>query len=196
MEPSQQIPLIASRATIFGATAAALVAAIIILVIAVLPAEYGIDPTGLGSKAGFTSLFAEKNTQTTARTRQEPERFQHNTVEILLGPKQGLEYKFILNQGAMLLYSWSATTSLEYEFHGERLNDASGAFQSYEKKSSGSANGSFTAPFEGTHGWYWKNPTVYPVTVKLTTAGYYTIKGILGSKPAPAPHPDNTGRLR
>jgi len=196
MESITQVPVIASRSTILGATAAAFFSAVIILIVAILPAEYGADPTGIGARIGFTRLYAEKGEQAVARHRAEMETFREDKVEILLGPKQGLEYKFILKQGAMLLYSWSAATTMEYDFHGERLNDASGAFQSYEKKSGESANGSFTAPFEGTHGWYWKNPTVYPVTVKLTTAGYYTIKGIIGSKAAPNFHPENTGRPR
>lgn len=38
------------------ATVAALVVAGIVLVVAVLPAEYGIDPTGIGRAAGFTRI--------------------------------------------------------------------------------------------------------------------------------------------
>jgi hypothetical protein len=188
---SDAVPVLASRRAIVGATLAAFAAAVIILLIAVLPAEYGVDPSGLGKLAGFTKLYQEKTEQSVARHRSEPEIFRNNTVEILLGPKQGLEYKFIVKQGGALLYSWTADDVVDYEFHGERVNDASGAFESYEKKTGQSANGSFTAPFEGTHGWYWKNTTIYPITVKLRTAGYYEVKGIIG--PGHAPRLPTTG---
>jgi hypothetical protein len=38
--------------------------------------------------------------------------------------------------------------------------------------------GSFTAPFNGSHGWYWKNKTQQDVTVNLTVKGLYTIEGL------------------
>lgn len=41
------------------ATAVAAVVAALVLVVAILPAEYGIDPTGLGGAAGFTKLNEE-----------------------------------------------------------------------------------------------------------------------------------------
>lgn len=41
------------------ATAGAALVATLVLVVAVLPAEYGIDPTGIGTWAGFTRLSAD-----------------------------------------------------------------------------------------------------------------------------------------
>jgi hypothetical protein len=35
------------------------------------------------------------------------------------------------------------------------------------------AQGSFIAPFDGTHGWYWRNRGDQPVTVKLKVSGFY-----------------------
>ena len=35
------------------------------------------------------------------------------------------------------------------------------------------AQGSFTAPFAGTHGWYWRNKGETPVTVTVKTTGFY-----------------------
>ena len=186
MESITRVPVIASRSTILGATAAAFFSAAIILIVAILPAEYGADPTGIGARIGFTRLYAEKGEQAVARHRAEMETFREDKVEILLGPKQGLEYKFILKQGAMLLYSWSAATTMEYEFHGDIENDKSGFFETYEKKSGDNANGSLTAPFEGLHGWYFKNPSTVPVSIKLTTAGYYEVKGIINAAATPS----------
>ena len=36
------------------------------------------------------------------------------------------------------------------------------------------ADGSFTAPFSGIHGWFWVNPGADTITVRVTTAGFYT----------------------
>jgi hypothetical protein len=181
MSTKEQVPLVVPRRTIARATAAALLSAVVILAVAVLPAEYGMDPTGLGKRIGFTRLYAEKLPQAPTRHRSEAAKFQSNSIEIPLGPKQGLEYKFVLQPGAMMLYEWVASTPVEYEFHGEREGDASGAFESYDKKSADTASGSFTAPFKGTHGWYWKNTTVYPITIRLTTAGFYEVRGLIGA---------------
>jgi hypothetical protein len=35
------------------------------------------------------------------------------------------------------------------------------------------SNGSFVAPFDGKHGWYWLNVTGEPIVVTLKLAGYY-----------------------
>lgn len=48
-------PMPSSR-QLFAATGAAAVAAALLLVVAVLPAEYGIDPTGIGNRLGLLAL--------------------------------------------------------------------------------------------------------------------------------------------
>ena len=37
------------------------------------------------------------------------------------------------------------------------------------------ASGTLTAPFSGIHGWYWENTGDQPITVTLTSAGYYNL---------------------
>jgi hypothetical protein len=178
-------PFVASPRALIVATVSALTAAIVILLLAVLPAEYGLDPTGLGNRLGFARLYGAKAGQPNGPLHRPEERtFSENVAEIKLGPRQGLEYKFRLKRGAALLYSWSASANVEYEFHGDIENDKSGFFETYEKKAGDNANGSFTAPFEGLHGWYWKNPSTVPVSIKLTSAGYYEVKGIINAAAA------------
>ena len=48
---------------------------------------------------------------------------------------------------------------------------AEGDYTSYEKGSSAGASGKFRAPFDGTHGWYWRNRTDRPVTITVTATG-------------------------
>ena len=44
---------------------------------------------------------------------------------------------------------------------------------SFEKGNAAHALGSYVAPFDGLHGWYWKNNTATPVTVTLHSTGFY-----------------------
>ena len=38
----------------------------------------------------------------------------------------------------------------------------------------GQASGSFVAPFNGIHGWYWENRTGEEIMVELATTGFYS----------------------
>jgi hypothetical protein len=50
------------------------------------------------------------------------------------------------------------------DFHGERAAAAAGESveESYDKVDRQGADGTFTAPFAGIHGWYWENPERRP----------------------------------
>jgi hypothetical protein len=181
-EPTRSHPLHLSTRSILKASAVALVIALVVLVVAVLPAEYGIDPTGLGRRLHLTQMNAAKEMQGSATSHvAEARMYQQNKVVLHFAPGEGFEYKFRMRPGQALLYSWSATGPLEYDLHGELENDRSGAFTSYEAKTDTSANGSFTASFEGVHGWHWQNNSVKSVTIALHTAGYYEVKGVIGA---------------
>src|SRR5204863_9155656 len=87
-----------------------------------------------------------------------------------------MEYKYRLEKGKALLYSWKATTPVNYELHAEPDGAPRGYAESYEKRAATSdASGTLTAPFSGIHGWYWENTGDQEVTVTLKTAGFYRI---------------------
>jgi hypothetical protein len=181
-DPARSHPLHPSMKSILKASIAALVVALVILFTAVLPAEYGVDPTGAGGVLGFTKLNATKNQQVTPESySSEAGKYAQNTVVLKLAPNKGYEYKFRMNLGQALLYSWDATAPLDYEFHGQLEDAPQGEFTSYEKKVGSSANGSLIAPFQGIHGWFWHNKSGNTVTLTLHTAGYYEIKGVVGA---------------
>ena len=152
------------------ATAAAAVAAAIILVVAVLPAEYGIDPLGTGRLLGLTDLAGGSSG---AITRQDAA-YRTNTASFELGPYEFVEFKYRLEQGATMIYSWSATGPVIYDFHSEPDGAPAGYAESFDKAQAPAAHGSYTAPFSGIHGWFWENPGTKAVTITLTTAGFYT----------------------
>jgi hypothetical protein len=171
------------------ALGAAILAAGLILVMFVLPAEFAVDPLGTGARFGLLPLgvvgqqVAElnKTAATAGATAQgailvpQEKPFQQETVDFRLAPKEGMEYKYRLDKGEALLYSWSATAAVDYELHAEPDGAPAGYAQSYEKSASSGASGTLTAPFAGIHGWYWENKTGQDVTVTLKTAGYYNL---------------------
>lgn len=63
--PELDTHVVPKRELLRGTVYAAIVAAVI-LTIAVLPAEYGIDPTGLGKAMGLTKLHADSGTPAVA----------------------------------------------------------------------------------------------------------------------------------
>jgi hypothetical protein len=167
----------------------ALLVAGVILVTCVLPAEYGLDPLGTGARLGLLdlgvtgqrveALEASKSTASgagvTPVTHQEAP-FKQETVTFTIGPREGMEYKYRLDKGEALLYSWHADVPVNYELHAEPDGAPRGYAQSYEKvPTTQQASGQLNAPFPGIHGWFWENPSDKPITLTLTTAGYYNL---------------------
>jgi hypothetical protein len=152
------------------ATAGAAVVAAIILITAVLPAEYGIDPLGTGRLMGLTDLAGNS----TAAIKRQDAAYRTNTASFELGPYEFVEFKYRLEQGATMVYSWTSTGPVIYDFHSEPDGAPQGYAESFDKAQSPAAHGSYTAPFSGIHGWFWENPNPKPVTITLTTAGFYS----------------------
>jgi hypothetical protein len=152
------------------ATLGSLAVAAIVLVVAVLPAEYGLDPLGTGRVLGLLDLAPGGGG---AVVKQE-EDFRTDAMEFVLGPYQSVEYKYRIEEGASMLYSWKATRQVMYDFHGEPDGAPEGYAESFEKQEGDRANGTFVAPFSGIQGWYWENKGGGDVSISLTTAGFYS----------------------
>lgn len=99
-----------------------------------------------------------------------------DSITVNLAPRRDTEYKLLLKNGATITYSWQTDgESIFYDFHAEPSGDTTGAFRSFEKGTESQAAGSITASFEGTHGWYWKNNSRFPVTITLKVKGDYEL---------------------
>lgn len=96
-----------------------------------------------------------------------------------LPPGKSIEWKLALGKGGVLAYSWSAPRPLYFDFHGN-YDDGTDNFESHKSSTLATDKGSFTAPFEGRHGWYWQNKNTQSVTLTLTTSGPYTVVGRTG----------------
>lgn len=181
----------ATPGTLAKATGGAALAAAAIVVLFVLPAEYGIDPTGVGALTGITAMAsggeapaaaaiapAGANAAIALPAKAGIERqgtLRDDTMTITLEPHSGQEVKAHMNAGDSYVFEWSATGGpVKADMHGEKADAAEGEFTSYwEEKQITGGKGDFTAPFAGTHGWYFRNKGDAPVTVKVRTTGFY-----------------------
>ena len=183
VEPVQEM-----RHRLAVAFGAALLVAGVLLVTVILPAEYAIDPLGTGAKLGLmqlgetgkqvAALEAGQGSAPSGEPILAPQeaKFTQETVTFQVKPKEGFEYKYRLDKGEALLYSWAASAPMNTEFHAEPDGAPRGYAQSSEKNDGMTgASGTLTAPFSGIHGWYWQNTTGQDATVTLTSAGYYNL---------------------
>jgi hypothetical protein len=187
------------RSTVVAAVIAAL-----LLVIAILPAEYGIDPTGVGQALGLTqmgamkvSLAAEASAGAPAQpstadplpaaepaalpAESAPAGQEHVTI-VTLKPAQAAEIKLTMRKDARVLFEWSTVGGpLNYDTHGDPFGAPRDFYHGYGKgKNETGQTGELQAAFDGTHGWFWRNRSNAEVTVTLRTSGdYQEIKRVL-----------------
>lgn len=145
-----------SKSTLLKGGLFALLVAMIVTVVFVLPAEYGVDPTGIGAKLGILQLAettqAEEDpyapTRTVAGTfpgipdefdfwepevlgdpysRSQGAPFRSDILTIALDVGEQVEYKAIMKQGDALVYRWKLASGVVYtDFHADPGEDAEG----------------------------------------------------------------------
>lgn len=174
-----------SNKSLVKASLVALAIAGALLVTAILPAEYGIDPTGVGRTLGLTALHSVDadpvaGVPVEASAARSPLfksdiPYRSDTVEVPLAPHQGAEIKAVMAKGQSFIFHWEADGGPVYfDMHGDPPNARENEFTSYwVGESQANASGNFEAPFEGVHGWYWENRGDTPVTIRLRTSGFY-----------------------
>ncbi len=205
-----------STAKLLKSTRNSAIVAIAILVTIVLPAEYGVDPTGIGNLLGLKEMGEvkvallneekeskekeeklkaelEQNTGTELALveQKDPELVEtENTVEgqvrgekitedsvkkesidVTIPPNGSAEIKLVMGKNDTVTYTWKTNGGgLNYNMHGE----SKGNTQSYEYSKGTSENndeGEFTAVFDGTHGWFFRNREKNNVTVNISVEG-------------------------
>jgi hypothetical protein len=100
--------------------------------------------------------------------------FKQQSIQIRLAPKEGMEYKYRLEQGAGMLYAWTATGRVHWELHSQPDNAPRGYAEFFDTQDGTGSNGNYHAPFPGIHGWWWENQGDTDVTITLTSAGFYS----------------------
>jgi len=184
-----------SSVQLIWATLLAVTIAAVVLVTAVLPAEYGIDPTGIGQVLGIyrPSAIAEANaaagvdaepaqaaladgapaTSTALRPSATPYRSDEMTLTLQSG--EGGEIKAAMQPGERLVFSWTSTgAGVDVDMHSEFVGARAGESRSYSKgELQTGGHGAFEAPAAGNHGWFWQNLTDDPVTITVKVSGFY-----------------------
>ena len=176
-------------------TIAAVIGAAVIGVGAYLPAEYGIDPTGVGTVLGLTEMGEIK--QELAREAAEDalihgeqssslmddifglfvgaahaQEAWADTVNFTLDPGATAEIKLVMAAGDVAEYAWVAEGGrINFDLHAH----GDGQSIDYERgRGATEGAGSIEAPFPGEHGWFWRNRDDTSVTVTLQLRGSYS----------------------
>lgn len=102
--------------------------------------------------------------------------YKTDTHQITLRPRQGIEYKYQMEKGSTMVYSWKAAGGkVNHEFHGEPEGAPRGYADTYLKEDAvDQSHGTFLAPSKGIHGWYWENIGDKEVTVTINAAGFFS----------------------
>lgn len=179
-----------TSAQLLKSTAIAAVSAVAILVTVVLPAEYGIDPTGIGRAIGLTEMgeikteLAEEAAQDhssllddlfglfvgSAAAREAVEAWR-DEVSFTLAPGDSAEWKLSMTKGQTAIYRMTVTGGrVNYDLHGHGGSDSA----TYEKaRGSTGAEGPILALFDGSHGWFFRNRDTSDVAVTIQLRGEY-----------------------
>jgi hypothetical protein len=185
-------PMSAGR--ILALTAGGLVVATVAMFGAILPAEFNMDPLGIGKATGLSRLWAPPEVAfdtskagTGPLAREYEIGFRSDTIEIPLRDGDDrtrgneLEYKVRMKKDATLIYEWSVAdiTNPEefyFDFHGHTVVEGKDMTVATYKQATGTgAKGALTAPFDGVHGWFLQNQSAKPVVVKIKLSGFYEL---------------------
>jgi len=179
------VPYQASLRTLSVASGTAFLLAVLILVLFVLPAERSIDLTGVGSVLGLTQMSGAKApterpaaaapaTQTpTKQTIVQATPWRSDEMTVVVKPHTGIEVKAMMKAGDHLVFRWESTAPVKMDMHGERPNAGDEFTRYWMENDLSSGQGAFSAPFEGRHGWFWRNRSDKDVTIKVQAAGFY-----------------------
>lgn len=177
-----------STKRLLRSTLLALIAAVVILVTVILPAEYALDPTGIGRHLGLMEMgeikeqlageakadghIAQNETPVEALPPVELDDEWRDETRIDLSPGEGTEIKLVMEKGEVADFYWvSDGGPVNFDLHG----DGKGNSINYEKgRGVSEAEGELTAEFTGSHGWFFRNRNQTDVTVILLTRGEYS----------------------
>ncbi len=192
-----------TKGQLLKSTVVAAIAAAFILVTIVLPAEYGIDPTGFGSFVGLLKMgeikvsladesaaevSSEKPLETTSVGNTTEASSQTSSVlpaasapnlrteemSITLAPNEGQEIKLTMAKGDSVNYSWwTSGGRANFDTHADS-KALQIKYHNYEKGSMERSEGVLEAAFDGNHGWFWRNRTAESMTVTLKVSGTFT----------------------
>jgi hypothetical protein len=194
--PKPNIEDLPTPAQLRRSTIIASIGAVAIGVMVCLPAEYGTDPTGVGSILGLTEMGEIKQQLAAEAAADEAlhgsdessslmddifglfasaafaQEVWQDEVTFTLAPGASTEIKATMDQDTTLTYAWVATGGrINFDLHAH----AGSKEVTYDTgRGASSGEGSFVTPFAGDHGWFWRNRDKQDVTVTLRVRGDYS----------------------
>lgn len=200
------------KSKIIKATIISLLTGVLLLVIAILPAEFGMDPTGAGKLLGFSKLYVPEEAGTTnlgamasnpstqtiklekAGSGPKVERpveadnsppstqlsSREDETKVVVPAGKGIEFKINMLKYGKMKYEWTTSNNeiLYFDFHGEVKQEKEVEevyFESYTIANSNNMVGTFYAPYEGKHGWFFRNTGNEDVVVNFRLKGEYAL---------------------
>lgn len=172
----------------------ALVLAAGVFLCLILPAEYDVDPTGVGEFLGIKGMSSAEKLILVENPAADDSAvgdskfhmpavppLQFLTAEIELEPFGQAEYKFTMKTGESLGYTWSTNEGTVYaDLHGHRMVDGSELLVEYLKSDAVAADsGKITAPFAGEHGWYFLNLGKNKQIITLKVSGRFSAQQLI-----------------
>jgi hypothetical protein len=196
-----------SKKQIFKSILIAFTIGMTVFLVAVLPAEYGIDPLKTGKLFGFNKLYKKEaitpsssslnfkkitlsdvgskdNIEKPIEANNPPPKEQflerEDLIKVIVPANKGIEYKVKVLKYGSVKYEWYTTNNsiVFTDFHGEvkEENPPKDVFyESYTVAYSNNMGGTFTAPFFGKHGWYFKNLKEEDIEIVLKLKGEYEL---------------------
>ncbi|HLH43959.1 MAG TPA: hypothetical protein VKV74_13295 [Bryobacteraceae bacterium] len=185
-----------TKGALAKAVGVALLVALLLLFAVVLPAEYGFDPLKTGAALKLTGIAQAGQGKGHAAAAPvsagvftpQPRIYKVDSEDFQLRPGEGMEMKYHMEKGAVMVYAWKADGKLAYEFHGEPdQKPDKDYYESYElddKTGKDASYGSFTAPSTGIHGWFWQNKSGQDIKFHLSVAGFFDSAKMFAGGPA------------
>ena len=159
-----------------------------LLILFVLPAEYGTDPTGVGELFGLKKMgeiktrlkqdFLKENDGAKDELMVESETGKENqdVMEFVIAPAEAIEIKLEMKKGSIAKYKWTTKNGgLNYNLHGDGHKGSQKSISYKKGRMTNSDSGEFKSKFDGYHGWFWRNRNNESVTVTLETFGDYIL---------------------
>ena len=159
-----------------------------LLILVVLPAEYGTDPTGVGELLGLKKMgeiktrlkqdFLKENIGAKDELMVESETGKENqdVMEFVIAPDEAIEIKLEMKKGSIAKYNWTTKNGgLNYNLHGDGHKGSQKSISYKKGRMTSSDSGEFKSEFDGYHGWFWRNRNNESVTVTLETIGDYIL---------------------
>ncbi|EAQ23929.1 hypothetical protein [Roseovarius sp. 217] len=197
--PKPKLDELPTKAQLFRSSIMAGIGAVAIMVTVYLPAEYAIDPTGVGRVLGLTEM-GEIKVQLAAEAEADrlldeqraldqsssvldsvfnlfvgaahAQEVWQDEVTFVLEPGDTAEIKMTMEAGSTVTYAWTAAGGrVNFDLHAH----SGGESVDYERGAGQTeGEGTIEAPFAGDHGWFWRNRDSTPITMTIQLRGEYS----------------------